>query len=167
MTITATTLLNTEFGNFKVSYHEHGNEFCVSFTYGDITKNDPIVRFQSSCLFGEAFHSTMCDCRQQLNEALELIKAHGNGVLVYSYKEGRGIGLKSKILSMEIERTHNVDAYEAFKILGLDKTDYRDYEAEVKALKEIGLAKKVRVFSQDSKKIEVLELAGYAIEKII
>jgi len=166
MTITASTLLNTEHGDFKISYHEHGNEFCVSFTYGDVTKNDPIVRFQSSCLFGETFHSTMCDCRQQLNEALELIKTHGNGVLVYSYKEGRGIGLKSKILSMEIERTHNVDAYEAFKILGLDKTDYRDYEVEVKALKELNLSKNIKVFSQDPKKIEVLENAGYIVEII-
>ena len=166
MTITASTLLNTEHGDFKISYHEHGNEFCVSFTYGDVTKNDQIVRFQSSCLFGETFHSTMCDCRQQLNEALELIKTHGNGVLVYSYKEGRGIGLKSKILSMEIERTHNVDAYEAFKILGLDKTDYRDYEVEVKALKELNLSKNIKVFSQDPKKIEVLENAGYIVEII-
>ena len=166
MTISATTLLNTEFGDFKVSYHEHGNEFCVSFVYKDIAENCPIVRFQSSCLFGETFHSTMCDCRQQLNEALELIKTHGNGVLVYSYKEGRGIGLKSKILSMEIERTHNVDAYEAFKILGLDKTDYRDYEVEVKALKELNLSKNIKVFSQDPKKIEVLENAGYIVEII-
>ena len=127
MTITATTLLNTEYGNFKVSYHEHGNEFCVSFSYGDITKNDPIVRFQSSCLFGESFHSLMCDCKQQLDKSLELIKTNGDGIILYSYKEGRGIGLKSKILSMEIERVQNVNTFEAFKALGLDKTDYRYY----------------------------------------
>ena len=138
MTITATTLLKTACGKFKVGYHEHGNEFCVSFTYGDITKGSPAIRFQSACLFGETLHSTMCDCKQQLEKAIELIKNNWSGVLIYSYKEGRGIGLKSKILSMEIERVKGVATAESYKMLGFSHNLLHE-EEDIKLCENIGL----------------------------
>ena len=102
--ITASTIIKTGFGNFKVSYHKFGKKICVSFSYGDLAKNEPIVRFHSACLFGEAFHSLHCDCQHQITKVMSLIQTNGNGVIIYAYQEGRGIGLENKIKSMELER---------------------------------------------------------------
>lgn len=167
MALTASTILKTEFGDFKVSYHEFGKQYCVSFSKGDLLKNEPIVRIHSACLFGEAFHSLHCDCSHQITKTMGLIKNNKNGVIVYSYQEGRGIGLKNKIKAMEIERIENVDTVEAFKKLGFEKSDYREYKIEIQALKELGLSKKIKTFSGSPKKIEALEKAGYKVEQII
>jgi len=167
MTITALTIIKTEFGNFKVSYHKFGKKICVSFSYGDLTKNEPIVRFHSACLFGEAFHSLHCDCQHQISKVMSLIQTNGNGVIVYSYQEGRGIGLENKIKAMELERKEKLDTVEAFKRLGFDKADCRDYDTEIKALKELNLAKKIKTFSGNPKKIEALKKDGYIVDVII
>lgn len=165
--ITASTIIKTEFGNFKVSYHKFRNKICVSFSYGDLRKNEPIVRFHSVCLFGEAFHSSHCDCRHQIIKVMSLIQTNGSGVIIYSYEEGRSIGLENKIKAMELERTEKLDTVEAFKKLGFDKADCRDYDTEIKALKELNLAKKIKTFSSNPYKIKGLEMAGYIVEKII
>ena len=164
MSIKSSTIIQTSFGPFKVSYHSITNLSCVSFSFGDITKGTPIVRFHSACLFGEAFHSLHCDCNHQLTETMRMIKKNGNGVIVYSYQEGRGIGLEKKIEAMEIERTTECDTVEAFKILGIDKPDMRDYKAEIEALKELNLSKTIHSFSGNPTKRKVLEDAGYIIK---
>ena len=163
--ITASTIIKTEFGNFKVSYHKFGKKICVSFSCGDLTKEEPIVRFHSACLFGEAFHSLHCDCQHQITKVMNLIQTNGNGVIVYTYQEGRGIGLENKIKAMELEKVENLDTVEAFKKLGF-KTDYREYNTEIKALKELNLTKKVKTFSGNPKKIEALKKEGYIVEVI-
>lgn len=167
MAIISSTIIKTEFGEFKVCYHEFGKEFCVSFSKGNILNDQPIVRIHSACLFGEAFHSLHCDCSDQITKTMKLIQENGCGVIIYSYQEGRGIGLKNKIKAMEIERTESVDTVEAFKKLGFDKGDYRNYDVEIKALKELNLNKKIKTFSGSPKKIDALEKAGYTVEQII
>ncbi|HRO51214.1 MAG TPA: peptide ABC transporter substrate-binding protein, partial [Hyphomicrobium sp.] len=58
----------------------------------------PLVRVHSGCVTGDIFHSLRCDCRAQLDSALERIAKTPNGVLIYlPYHEGRGIGLYNKI----------------------------------------------------------------------
>ena len=166
MTITATTVLDTEFGKYTVNYHEIKGKTCVSFSYGNLKKN-PIVRIHSACLFGEAFHSLQCDCAHQVSKTMGLIQENDSGVIVYSYQEGRGIGLKNKIKAMEIERTRKVDTIEAFKEIGLKKPDYRDYKIEVEALKELSLSEKIKTFSGNPKKIEALKNAGFDVERVI
>lgn len=162
--IKSSTIVQTEFGPHRVSYHEITGNGYVSFACGDIAKGTPVVRIHSACLFGEAFHSLHCDCDHQLTETMKVIVQHGAGVIVYSYQEGRGIGLEKKISAMEIERTTGCDTVEAFQKLGLDKADYRDYRAEVEVLKELNLASHVYSFSGNPTKRKALEDAGYTIE---
>ena len=91
MAITSTTTIQTEFGPYKANHHNMGNDTIISFVYGDVTINTPIVRIHSACLFGEAFHSLHCDCSHQLTQTMKSIQTHGAGVIVYSYQEGRGV----------------------------------------------------------------------------
>ena len=61
---------------------------------GDIGTPEPVlVRIHSQCLTGDVFHSLRCDCRAQLELALETIAREGRGLLIYEQQEGRGIGL--------------------------------------------------------------------------
>ncbi len=164
--ITASTVLKTEFGNYKVCFHEIEGKHLVSFSYGNISKDVPIVRFHSACLFGEAFHSLHCDCAQQITKIMSLIQKNKVGVIIYSFHEGRGIGLKNKIKAMELERLENLDTIEAFKKLGFE-ADYRDYNAEVEVLRDLRLNRTIKTFSGSPKKIDALKQAGYIIREII
>ena len=57
----------------------------------------PLARIHSECFTGEIGHSARCDCGEQLDEAIRLMKAEGSGVIVYLRQEGRGIGLGEKL----------------------------------------------------------------------
>lgn len=57
----------------------------------------PLVRIHSECFTGEIGHSARCDCGEQLDEAIRLMKTEGAGVVVYLRQEGRGIGLAEKL----------------------------------------------------------------------
>ncbi|NIO22780.1 MAG: hypothetical protein GTN38_02000 [Candidatus Aenigmarchaeota archaeon] len=163
MAIVSSTVIQTKFGEFRVSYHETNHGSCVSFSQGDLSKDGVIVRLHSDCLFGEVFHSLHCDCYHQLTKTMSLIHKNKCGVIVYSYQEGKGIGLKKKIEAMEIQRKEKCDSVEAFRKLGLKRSDLREYTAEMEALKDLGLAKNLRTFSGNPMKIKKLKDAGYNI----
>lgn len=166
MPITATTILPFKYGKFEISFHKSDLRNCVSFKLGDVLTKVPIVRVHSSCLFGEAFCSLDCDCRQQLEKTLEKIQEYGHGVVIYTYSEGRGIGLEDKINAIEIERTREIDTVEAFKVLGL-KPDLREYKAEMEALKDLGVNNNIKFVSQNPNKIKAIKDAGYIIDQLV
>lgn len=163
MAITAKTIIQTGFGPFNVSYHKIDDNEFVSFYYGDVTTGNPIVRIHSACLFGEAFHSSHCDCSHQLTETMRVIVQNGSGVIIYAYDEGRGIGLENKIKAMEIERVEGIDTVEAFKRLGFSEPDLRNFGLEVKVLQDLNVSKIIRSFSSNPRKRRALELADYTI----
>src|SRR5581483_7070224 len=72
---------------------ERRRESAVALVMGDIHSQPPLVRIHSQCLTGDVFGSQRCDCRQQLELALQMISEAGSGVLIYEEQEGRGIGL--------------------------------------------------------------------------
>ena len=167
MAISTSTFISTDFGLFRVCYHKNKTGICISFSKGDLSKGTPIVRFHSACLFGEAFHSIQCDCDSQILNAMRLIKRQSNGVIIYTYQEGRGIGIEKKIKAMEIQRLSKCDTVEAFKKLGLNKSDYRNYKESISALKDLGVSKTILTFSGNKGKIEALEKEGYKINRIL
>src|SRR5467141_2051715 len=87
----------TRFGHFRIhGYEGHsamGIEEAVVLTMGDIHSSPPLVRIHSQCLTGDVFHSLRCDCRAQLELALDRIAGEDRGILIYELQEGRGIGL--------------------------------------------------------------------------
>jgi len=167
MAIVSSTILHLKYGDFKTSYHRSRYGECVSFTLGDNKKIIPIVRFHSACLFGEAFFSNHCDCGQQLSQTLQKIKKHGSGIVVYGFDEGRGIGLEKKIKSMGLEQSQKLNTVEAFKKLGYEKHDYRNYKKEIQALKDLDVCEEILLVSNNPDKIKALKDAGYAIKKHI
>ena len=156
MSITASTILQTQFWEFNVSLHEFWEKSCVIFSYGNFKEIWAIVRIQSSCLFWEAFHSLHCDCDRQLKESIQTIRDNWKWVIVYTYAEWRWIGLKDKIRAYETQRVEWIDTQDAFMKLWFWKADFRTYETEILALQELGVNKKIKSFSGNPEKQKAL-----------
>ncbi len=127
---------------------------------GDIHSSPPLVRIHSQCLTGDVFGSLRCDCRQQLELALELIASEGAGILIYEQQEGRGIGLMPKLQAYELQDS-GLDTVEANERLGF-KADHREFGLPAEILKALGVGK-VRLLSNNPDKVAALEGAGIEV----
>lgn len=166
MPITQSTSLPLQYGVFNIAYHKSEAGSCVSISSGDVTAGSPIVRLHSSCLFGESLHALDCDCAKQLTSTLQLIAEARNGVVVYEYAEGRGVGLEDKIRALELQHRQNVDTVEAFRLMGF-MPDVRLYEVSIEALNDLNVSSNIKLASQNPNKRSALEEAGFKIIKIL
>jgi GTP cyclohydrolase II len=128
---------------------------------GDLSGDPPpLVRIHSQCLTGDVFHSLRCDCRAQLEIAIESIAAEGRGLLIYECQEGRGIGLLNKLRAYELQ-DQGADTVEANQRLGFD-TDLRRYALPGLVLRDFGL-RAIRLLSNNPEKVEAVENAGVCV----
>ncbi|PYY18310.1 MAG: GTP cyclohydrolase II [Acidobacteria bacterium] len=158
----------TKFGHFRILGFEGScldpetarPEAAVALVMGDIQAEPPLVRIHSQCLTGDVFHSLRCDCRQQLELALQLIAGAGAGILLYEQKEGRGIGLIAKLQAYELQ-DQGLDTVEANEKLGF-KADHREFELPAAVLQAMGIDE-VRLISNNPQKVAALESAGIRV----
>ena len=139
---------------------ERRKETAVALIMGDIHSRPPLVRIHSQCLTGDVFGSLRCDCRQQLEMALEMIARSGAGVLVYEQQEGRGIGLMAKLQAYELQ-DNGLDTVEANERLGF-KADMRFYSLPVEVLKALDVTQ-LRLLSNNPDKVAAVEQAGIQV----
>jgi GTP cyclohydrolase II len=158
----------TRWGKFRIygfraeaAGGENGEvEEAVALVMGDVHSAAPLVRIHSQCLTGDVFHSLRCDCRQQLEMALGMIRDLGVGILIYEQQEGRGIGLMAKLQAYELQDA-GLDTVEANERLGF-KADHRDFALPAQMLKALGMGR-VRLLSNNPEKVEALQRSGIKV----
>jgi GTP cyclohydrolase II len=156
----------SEFGDFRIlgfraTLDDGRIEEAVVLKMGDLSAADPpLVRIHSQCLTGDVFHSLRCDCRAQLEIALETISGFGRGLLIYEHQEGRGIGLLNKLRAYELQDA-GADTVEANERLGF-LSDLRSYVLPGAILGYFGLTS-VRLLSNNPEKIAAVEAAGIVV----
>jgi GTP cyclohydrolase II len=165
LTKVAEAAFPTEFGAFRIYGFEGRDgdftEEAVALKMGELAGTPaPLVRIHSQCLTGDVFHSLRCDCRAQLEIALESIAQEGRGLLIYELQEGRGIGLLNKLRAYELQ-DHGADTVEANERLGFE-SDLRSYELPGIILRHFGL-KAIRLLSNNPQKVEAVERAGVEV----
>jgi len=174
----AKTPLHTEFGDW--TYMVFGDyptgKMHTMMVYGQVkgrrldNAKDIMVRVHSSCATSELFHSTNCECRQELEEAMRRIRKSGSGIIVYLDQEGAGNGLVGKTRAYALTVDWNrgkivarggskpLSVYSAFKKLGYTGHG-RDFKSAAAMLKSIGV-KSVRLMTNNPEKIKGLEVEG-------
>jgi 3,4-dihydroxy 2-butanone 4-phosphate synthase/GTP cyclohydrolase II len=153
--------LPTEYGEFHaVAYRELlTDKQHVALVKGDVEgAEDVLVRVHSECLTGDVFHSLLCDCGEQLEQALVRIEAEGRGVVLYMAQEGRGIGLLPKLKAYELQES-GLDTVEANVELGFP-ADAREWGIGNQILADLGLTT-IRILTNNPRKLTGLD--GYGL----
>lgn len=161
----ATVKLPTNYGIFiahayRSLLEDVQDRLHIALLKGDVeNKEQVLVRVHSECLTGDVFGSLRCDCGPQLHQAMEMIDAEGQGVVLYMRQEGRGIGLLEKLKAYKLQE-EGLDTVEANVALG-HEDDLRDYGIGAQILSDLRI-KSIRLITNNPRKIVGLE--GYGLE---
>jgi 3,4-dihydroxy 2-butanone 4-phosphate synthase/GTP cyclohydrolase II len=161
----ASAKLPTEYGEFDIHVFKSAfsRDTHVALVRGDIGNGeDVLTRVHSSCLTGDLFHSSRCDCGEQLHAAMERIVAEGRGIVLYLDQEGRGIGLVNKIRAYGLQ-DGGADTVEANERLGFP-ADIRDYRAGLQMLRCLGV-RTTRLLSNNPKKMAGVTGEGLSVSE--
>ena len=153
----------TEYGHFRIvpfRQKSNGLEHVVLYK-GKWKEDEPLmVRMHSSCMTGDIFGSSRCDCGEQLHQAMRMIEKEGKGMVVYLSQEGRGIGLMNKIAAYRLQEQGD-DTVDANIHLGF-QPDEREYGVGAQILREMGVGK-IRLITNNPVKRVGLESYGLEI----
>jgi GTP cyclohydrolase II len=154
--------LPTRFGHFRIVAFWNNRDIKehVAIIKGDILDAENVpTRLHSECLTGDAIGSLRCDCRDQLEAALERINSYDTGLVLYLRQEGRGIGLINKVRAYQLQ-DRGLDTVEANIALGF-RDDERDYAIAAHMISSLTV-RSIHLMTNNPRKIK--QLTEYGIE---
>lgn len=154
--------LPTDWGTFQLIAYTQLNNGLVHFALkkGNWEKDEEIlVRVHSSCITGDIFGSSKCDCGSQLHHAMQMVDKEEKGLVLYMIQEGRGIGIVNKLKAYNLQ-AQGCDTVQANLELGF-KADERDYGVGAQILRDLN-ATKIRLITNNPAKR--IGLSGHGIE---
>ena len=144
--------LPSKFGDFKVKAFKEGSKEHLVI-YKENLEDIPVVRVHSECLTGDAIGSLKCDCRDQLEFALDLANKT-NGMVIYLRQEGRNIGLLNKINAYALQ-DKGLNTIEANHQLGFE-ADERTYEMVTYILHHFNIHK-IKLLTNNPHKVSSID----------
>jgi GTP cyclohydrolase II len=157
--------LPTRYGEFKLYGFYDGREGKehTALVRGDLRgREDVPVRIHSECHTGDVWGSLRCDCREQLEAAVEYVAGCDYGAVVYMKQEGRGIGLLNKIKAYQLQDL-GLDTIEANQFLGFP-AEARDYAVAARILTLLEI-ESIALLSNNPDKITKLQAEGVRITR--
>ena len=157
--------LPTRFGDFRIVafWNNRDEKEHVAIVRGDILGAEDVpTRLHSECLTGDAIGSLRCDCRDQLETALETVGALDKGLVLYLRQEGRGIGLINKVKAYALQ-DQGLDTVEANLALGF-RDDERDYAIAAHMLRSLSV-RSIQLMTNNPRKIEQLTQHGIRVSR--
>lgn len=146
-----------------------GGEWGVHYflIYPDLPKlkeeKDLFMRIDSGCFIGMVFNDNTCDCKQQLEVAMQLCVENGSGLVIeIPNQDGRGWG-EYKMANQRITNELGINTVDTANIFYEDPhlVDRRNYDEAALLLKAIGLGdKNVVLGTNNPKKIEAFTALG-------
>jgi GTP cyclohydrolase II len=157
--------LPTRFGEFQIVafWNNRDAKEHVAIVKGDVlgAENVP-TRLHSECLTGDAIGSLRCDCRDQLEAALEAIGSLDRGLLLYLRQEGRGIGLINKVKAYALQ-DEGLDTVEANLALGF-RDDERDYAIAAHMILSLNIGS-IELMTNNPRKVRQLTEYGVNVSQ--
>lgn len=162
VTASARAKLPSRFGDFDVvGFTTADGEEFAAVVKGDVDGIAGVpVRLHSECFTGDVMGSLKCDCRDQLEAALNFLGRSERGVIVYLRQEGRGIGLVNKVRAYALQ-DQGMDTVQANQALGFED-DLRRYDEAAEAVKALGI-QSVVLMTNNPKKVEGLRRGGVPV----
>jgi GTP cyclohydrolase II len=159
--------LPTRYGDFHIVafWNNRDGKEHAALVKGDVTGGEDVpVRLHSECLTGDALGSLRCDCRDQLEAALNKIGQMETGIVLYLRQEGRGIGFLNKIRAYGLQ-DYGYDTVEANIALGF-RDDERDYAVAAHMLESLKV-KSIRLMTNNPRKLNDLTKYGVNVNSRI
>lgn len=163
----AESVLPTKFGKFKINIFQSkiDYQYHIALSLGKIkNQHGVLTRVHSSCITGDIFSSLKCDCGEQLNTALRMIKEKKKGVLLYLFQEGRGINIINKIMAYRLQQS-GFDTVAANESLGFPP-ELRQYDMVKKMLDDLGV-KSIKLLSNNPDKLFKLTDLGVIVQDMV
>jgi len=132
---------------------------------GDVLGREGVpVRLHSACFTGDIMGSLRCDCRDQLEAALNFIGRAERGAVLYLPQEGRGIGLVNKVRAYALQDT-GLDTVEANNALGFED-DLRQYDVAAGMVHALGI-RSICLMTNNPRKVMGVQDYGVTVAGVI
>ena len=139
--------------------HKDGTEPVAIFFHNPHGRENLPIRVHDACFTSEVLGSQKCDCKEQLDYAMDFI-ANQPGMVIYLQQEGRGIGLANKIAVYAIQE-QGVDTVEANRALHFPD-DSREYDIAAFIINDLEIPS-IALMTNNPRKVDLLTKEGINI----